>query len=350
MTLSHANIPANAPESLQPLRGPGAEAAISAHRVRARLLPFMQRFGGLGALVLLIIITTIVTPAFLSGTSIRSQLQNFCLFYGLVCIGQTLVILTGGVDLSVGAVVAVGSCLAAQLVMQGQPMFLVFVLPVVVGTFLGSVNGFVIARARVQPIVVTLAMMIAARGLAELITGGGVIQLSDLDFGNVATTALWAVPYLGTVPISLVIVIVAYAGTAFFLARTVMGRYIFAVGSNERATRISGVTTERVKILVYAVSGLLAALAGVLFASFNSTADPFNDGLLYELWSISAVVVGGTSLLGGRGSIWRTLTGGLILSVLFALFVQIGWQKPIQDIAQGLIIAAAVMLQGGGES
>ena len=145
----------------------------------------------------------------------------------------------------------------------------------------------------------------------------------------------------------MVLALAVYVLASLFLTRTVPGRYIFAVGGNERAARLSGIAADRIKIAVYAVSGLLAGLAGVLYASYNQTADPLNDGFLFELTTIAAVVVGGTSLLGGVGGVWRTLVGGLILTVLYALFIQAGWSTPAQLIAQGLIIAGAVILQGG---
>ncbi len=321
----------------------------------ARLRTWLQRFGSIIALVVLTAAAGTLIPNFLSEENIRSQLQTFGLETALLAVGQTLVVLTGGIDLSVGSLLAVGSCLAGSLVLSNVPFPLVFIIPMLLTTGLGAISGIVVSKARIQPIVVTLAMLIAARGLAQLITGGGgqghTLDLSNnLDFSTIATTQLGPLPVLGPIPISVVLALVVYAITAFFLSRTALGRYVFAVGGNERAARLSGVAADRVKILVYALSGLLAGLAGVLFASHNATADPFNDGLYFELTTIAAVVVGGTSLLGGVGSVWRTLVGGLILVVLYALLVQFGLSQPAQLIARGLIIAGAVLLQGGGES
>jgi len=314
----------------------------------------LQRFGALGALVLLLIAADVINPNFLTADSIRAQLQIFCLTTALIAVGQTLVILTGGIDLSVGSLLAVGSCLAGVMVSAGNPTVLVFLAPMALTALLGTVSGSIIAKARIQPIVVTLAMLIAARGLAQLITGGGgrghTLDLSVGTFNNLATTQLGPLPVVGAIPISVVITLLVFLLAALFLGRTAPGRYVFAVGGNERAARLSGVSADRVKIAVYAVSGLLAGLAGVLFASYNATSDPFNDGLFFELQTIAAVVVGGTSLLGGVGSVWRTLLGGLILTVLNAIIIQVGFARPVQLIVQGLIIAGAVVLQGGGES
>ena len=157
-------------------------------------------------------------------------------------------------------------------------------------------------------------------------------------------------PLIGQIPVSVVLLFAIYGATAYLLSSTVAGRYVFAVGGNERAANLAGIGADRVKIIVYAISGLLAGLAGVLLAAHNALADPINDGVYFELATIAAVVVGGTSLLGGVGGVWRTLTGGLILTVLYALFIQIGLPTQAQLIAQGAIIAGAVILQGGGDS
>ncbi len=312
-----------------------------------RVLPFLQQYGSFVALIVLVIITSVISPNFLTELNIRLQLQTFCLSYALIGVGQALVILTGGIDLSVGAVLAVGSCSAAVLMNNGYGTIAAFALPMLLCAVLGGFSGTVIAKTGIQPIVVTLAVMIAARGVAETIASAGVTYIQDPNFVTYATTNYGPVPGLGLVPMSVILTIVVYLAAGFFLARTVVGRYIFAVGGNERATRLAGIPVDRVKILVYTVSGLLAGLAGVLYASHNSTADPFNDGLNFELQSIAMVVVGGTSLLGGSGGIGRTMIGGLILTVLYALFIQAGWPTQTQLIANGVIVAGAVILQGG---
>jgi len=234
----------------------------------------------------------------------------------------------------------VGSALTGTLVGANVALPLAMALPIIVTTALGALSGGIIATARIQPIVVTLAMMIAVRGLAQLVAGDATLRLNNDAFNAIATTRVGLLPWLDPVPVFLLLTALVYGVAALFLARTALGRYVFAVGGNERAVVLSGVAAGRVKVLVYAVSGLLAGATGVLYASYNATADPFNDGTFFELTSIAAVVVGG---------VWRTLVGGLILTVLFALLIQIGWPTQTQLIAQGLIIAGAVILQGGGE-
>jgi len=328
---------------------------------RIRALQWLQRFGGLAALIILVIVASILSPTFLTGNNIRPQLQLFAVQTALISAGQTLVILTGGIDLSVGSLLAVGSTLAAQLAIAGAPLILVIALPILLCGVIGTISGAIIARTRIQPIVVTLAMLIAARGVARLIGGNHQLDLSQLNdptfAGNVNTGAngiaaaqLGPAPLVGLVPVAVLVVLAVYLAVSLFLTRTVPGRYVFAVGGNERAARLSGVAADRVKITVYAISGLLAGLAGVLFASSYQNADPANDATLFELTTIAAVVVGGTSLLGGTGGVWRTLVGGLILVVLNALFTQLGLPQPTQLIAQGLIIVGAVALQAGSSS
>lgn len=329
------------PERIETAAAPDLEAR-SRPQV-ARFLPLLQIYGSITALVLLLIIARILSPTFLDWINIRQQLLIFCFGIGLIAIGQTLVILTGGIDLSVGSLLAVGSIISAQLVINNASMFWVFALPLAVATLLGAISGVIVAKAHIQPIVVTLAMMIAARGVAELVTADAILRPVSDQFSAITSNAFGTADY--TIPYAVALVLAVYVVATFILVRTSLGRYILAAGGNEQAARLSGIAIDRVKIAVYAISGLLAGLAGVLWASYESTADPQNDGLFFELATIAAVVVGGTSLLGGRGSVWRTLVGGLIITSLNALLIQMGREQPDQLIVQGVIIVGAVMLQ-----
>lgn len=340
--MSKTNLPLSSLEHAVP-----AELPVSAARIRRRVLPFFQIYGSLVALFLLLLAARSFSSTFLDWINIRQQLLIFAFGIGLIAVGQTFVILTNGIDLSVGALLAVGSVISAQLVINNDSMFLVFLVPMIVTTVMGGVSGVIVAKAKVQPIVVTLAMMIGARGIAELITGDNILRPTSDQFSNVTSNAFGTTDY--TIPYAIVGVLLVYPLTAFILARLPLGRHIFAIGGNEEASRLSGIDVNRVKMAAYAVSGLLAGLAGVLWASYESTADPQNDGLYFELATISAVVIGGTSLLGGRGSIWRTLVGGLIITVLNALLIQMGRDYPDQLISQGLIIVGAVILQRRGD-
>ncbi len=336
--MSKKNLPVSPVERALP-----SDFPLSNARSRRRLLPFLQIYGSVAALFVLLVAARVLSPTFLDWINIRQQLLIFSFGIGLIAVGQTFVILTNGIDLSVGALLAVGSVISAQLVINNDSMFLVFLLPMAVTMAMGGLSGVIVAKAKVQPIVVTLAMMIAARGVAELITGDNILRPASDQFSNLTSNAFGTTNY--TIPYAVLGVFLVYPATAFLLARIPLGRYVFAIGGNEEASRLSGINVNRVKIAAYAVSGLLAGLAGVLWASYESTADPQNDGLYFELATISAVVIGGTSLLGGRGSIWRTLVGGLIITVLNALLIQMGRDYPDQLISQGLIIVGAVILQ-----
>lgn len=336
--MSETNLPVSPLERAVP-----SEPPVSVARTRQRLLPFLQIYGSVAALILLLLAARVLSPTFLDWINIRQQLLIFAFGIGLIAVGQTFVILTNGIDLSVGALLAVGAVIAAQLVINNDSMFLVFLLPMVVTMVMGGLSGVIVAKAKVQPIVVTLAMMIAARGIAELITGDNILRPTSDQFSNLTANAFGTSTY--TIPFAVLSVFLVYPLSAFILTLIPLGRHIFAIGGNEEASRLSGIDVNRVKIAAYALSGLLAGLAGVLWASYESTADPQNDGLYFELATISAVVIGGTSLLGGRGSIWRTLVGGLIITVLNALLIQMGRDYPDQLISQGLIIVGAVILQ-----
>jgi ribose transport system permease protein len=335
------------------LVAPQAAPAMNGDLPRDRVLGWARKYGSITSLVVLVIVAEMFSSNFLSGTSIRTQLQSFCLSWALIACGQSLVILTGGIDLSVGSLLGMASALCGTLLTTGSSIPVAIVVPILLTTAVGCLSGTIIAKAKIQPIVVTLAMMIAVRGLAELFASDGPVDLSTDpkfgDFTNIAVTQIGSnVPWISSVPISVVIALVVYTLAALFLGSTVLGRGVFAVGGNERAARLSGISPDRVKIVVYAISGLLAGLGGVLICSFNSSSDPFNDGFQWELSTITAVVVGGSALWGGIGSVWRTLVGGLILTVLFAVMVLAGLPTNFQLIANGLVLLGAVILQGGG--
>src|SRR4051812_26102717 len=184
---------AQPPASAQARQGTATSVPVAAPRrgmFTNRIVPWLQRFGALAALILLVAIASVLSPNFVTEENIRLQLQTFCLATALIGVGQTLVILTGGIDLSVGALLAVGSCLAGQMINNNAPLALAFTAPLLLATVLGGVSGTIIARARIQPIVVTLAMMIAARGLAQLIAGDATLNLSNDTFDNLAITQL----------------------------------------------------------------------------------------------------------------------------------------------------------------
>lgn len=308
---------------------------------------FFARFRSLLALALMVLALSLLSDRFLTpdnGWNILRQISvNLCL-----SIGMTLVILSGGIDLSVGAILALAGAVAAGLLKNGLalPMFDVLlqfttvgaiVAGIVVGGGLGWCNGFAITRFQLPPFVATLGMLSVARGLTMLWTGGFPITGLGVGFGHLGTGAFLGMP----MPVWIMLAL-----TGIFVVvtrRTRFGRHLYAVGGNERAARLTGLNVSRIKLAVYTLAGALAGVAGLIVTARLDSAQP-NAGLGYELDSIAAVVIGGTSLSGGRGSVWGTVLGCLIIGVLnnglFLLNVSPFWQQVIK----GLVILLAVAI------
>lgn len=269
--------------------------------------------------------------------------MNLCL-----SIGMTLVILSGGIDLSVGAILGLAGAVAAGLLKNGVALGALdarlevtvtgaIVAGVAVGGAAGWFNGFAITRFKLPPFVATLGMLSIARGLTMLWTGGFPVTSLGSTFGFLGTGAILGMPMPVWIMLALVAVFVVVT------QRTRFGRHIYAVGGNERAARLTGLNVPRIKLAVYTLAGALAGVAGLIVTARLDSAQP-NAGLGYELDSIAAVVIGGTSLSGGRGSIWGTVLGCLIIGVLnnglFLLNVSPFWQQVIK----GLVILVAVAI------
>ena len=305
----------------------------------------LKKLQPLIALVVMIVALSLLSDKFLTFANQRNILLqisvNLCL-----SIGMTLVILTGGIDLSVGAILALAGAVAAGLVKNGLALKMFGVVlqftpfgAVIAGIFtglaLGWFNGFAITKFKLPPFVATLGMLSIGRGLTMLWTGGFPVTSLGATFGFIGAGIFLGVPM--PVWISAALVVIFY----FVSRRTTLGRYIYAVGGNEKATGFSGINVDRVKLRVYALGGALAAVAGLIVTARLDAADP-KAGLGYELDSIAAVVIGGTSLSGGRGSILGTVLGCLIIGVLnnglFLLDVSPFWQQ----VVKGFVILAAV--------
>jgi ribose/xylose/arabinose/galactoside ABC-type transport system permease subunit len=296
-----------------------------------------QTTSALLALIVLVIANALFTPNFAT----TSNLWNILLQTStvtLVAVGMTLVIATGGIDLSVGSVMAIAGALAATQLSHGV---LVAGLLALGGALLvGSLNGFLIARNRIQPIVVTLATLIAGRGLAQVLSDDGqLVPIRDTTF------ALLGRGHIGPVPAPVLLAVVVVAIVAFMLRATPFGRYVLAVGGNANAARLSGVPVQRTIVTVYAVSGLLAGLAGLLEASRLGASDGAKIGLNIELDAIAATVVGGTALTGGRATILGTVVGALVMQVIATSFnmllVPYAWSLALKAV----IILVAVFAQ-----
>ncbi|HEX8474676.1 MAG TPA: ribose ABC transporter permease [Pyrinomonadaceae bacterium] len=305
---------------------------------RAKFTSFIQRQGALVALVLVCIFASMRYSQFLTENNLVNVLRQNSML-GLVALGMTFVILTGGIDLSVGSLLAVAGVIAANL--AGRGVVVAVLAAVAFTTLLGFINGVVIAKARIQPFIVTLAMMIAARGLALAYTGEQSVRVARLSEGFTWLGRGW----VGPVPVPVLLLIIFYVVGGLILAQTRFGRHVYALGDNEEAARLMGLNVSRVTLGVYALSGALAGLAGVILASRLGAGQPV-AGLGWELDAIAAVVVGGTLLTGGQGGVGSTLVGVLLLGVIFNLFnlegdISSWWQW----VLRGVFLLAVVIVQ-----
>jgi ribose transport system permease protein len=273
---------------------------------------------------------------FLSTENISNIIRQVSI-NGILAVGMTFVILTGGIDLSVGSVMAfTGTIMVGLMINNGMPAIAAVIIGIILGALLGYINGLFISRARIPAIIVTLAMMEAARGLALLYTGG--YPLSGLP----ASYAFIGRGYLfGVIPMPAVIMILVFIVAYIILNHLPIGRYIYAIGGNEEAVRLSGVKVKRIKSFVYLISGITAAISGLIMTSRLASGQPM-AGEGYELDAIAAVVLGGTSIAGGRGHIFGTILGALLLGVLSNGLNLMGVSPYVQRVLKGAIIVGAI--------
>ncbi|MCV6823967.1 MULTISPECIES: ABC transporter permease [Halocynthiibacter] len=257
----------------------------------------------------------------------------------LLCVGMTLVIATKGIDLSVGAVMAIAGATAASLVVEGHGWFTALLGALAVGGLCGLWNGVLVAVIRIQPIVATLVLMVAGRGIAQLITEGTI-----LTFNNEGLVRLGAGTVAG-IPTPIVIWVALGALATFVIRRTALGLLIEAIGVNETSSRLTGINSRVILICVYVMSGLCAALAGVIVAADIKGADANNAGLWLELDAILAVVIGGNSLLGGRFSIVASLLGALIIQSVNSVILLSGMPPEFNLVIKALLILAILVIQ-----
>ena len=293
----------------------------------------------------LLVFNALFTPHFLSVQTLNVNLTQVATII-IVAMGMTLVIATGGVDLSVGSLMAISGVLAPLIFLNtafgkapALGVALALVVPVLVAAAFGCLNGLFVTRLRLQPIVATLVLYIAGRGIAQVITNGQLVSFTRPDFAYIGLGRPFGVPF------QVLIMLVVVAVTYWTVKRTVFGRYVLVVGGNETAARLSGVPVARVKLLVYSISGLLAGLAGLIVIAINSSSDANQVGQGMELDAIAAVAVGGTLLSGGRAQVLGTLFGALIIQLIrFTLLAK--WVPDAAAlVVKAAIIVAAVALQ-----
>ncbi len=316
---------------------------MNMEKIKANLLKFQS----LIVLLLMVFVMSMLSDKFLTADNMWNVMRqisvNICL-----SVGMTLVILTSGIDLSVGSVLALAGAVCAGLLKNGLVIetfnmyvgFTVFgavLAGLIVGALLGSINGLAVTRFKVPPFVATLAMLTMARGLTMLWTGGFPITGLGPSFAFFGTGWFLGVP----MPVWLSAGIVILAGV--MVKKTRLGRYIYAVGGNERAAVLSGLNVKKIKTTVYIIAGGLSAVGGIIVTSRLDSAQP-NAGMGYELDSIAAVVIGGTSLSGGKGSVPGTVLGAMIIGVLNNGLVLLNVSPFWQQVIKGLVILAAVIL------
>ncbi|WP_249744885.1 ABC transporter permease subunit [Burkholderia pyrrocinia] len=309
---------------------------MSSRKVQVRRL-----IGAIGMLPVLIILCVAFNFAtqgtFFTGQNIAIVSQQAAINTVLAA-GMTFVILTGGIDLSVGSIVATAAMTAMMASLS--PSFGALALPIglLTGAFLGVVNGLLIAYLRLPAFIVTLGSLTAVRGLARLLGDDGTVMNQNLGFAWIGNASVLGVPVLAIIALAVILI------SWFILRRTVLGIWIYALGGNPAAARLSGIKVSLILLFVYAISGLLSGLGGVMSAARLYAANGLQIGQGYELDAIAAVILGGTSFVGGVGSIWGTLVGALIIAVLSNGLVILGVSDIWQFIIKGLVIIAAVAL------
>ncbi len=298
----------------------------------------LGKLGPLLGLFLIVIVITILNPSFMTTDNVLNILRQVSIS-ALIAFGMTFVILTGGIDLSVGSTLALTGAVAATMLASGIDPVLTILAALLLGAVLGAVNGVIIAKGKVAPFIATLATMTIYRGLTLVYTDGRPVS----DLGNEITFQMLGKGYFFGIPVPVCTMILAFIVLYVIMHKTTFGRRVYAVGGNEAASKLSGINVDRVKIAVYSLTGMLAALSALILTSRLNSAQP-TAGTSYELDAIAAVVLGGTSLTGGKGWIFGTLVGALIIGVLNNGLNLIGVSSFFQQVVKGIVILIAVLI------
>lgn len=300
--------------------------------IKGLLLKYKSFIG----LVILCLVISFITPRFLTVSNILNILTQVSV-NAIIAIGMCFVILTGGIDLSVGSIVAIAGAVAAALVSKGVNVGLAVVITLVIGAVIGLINGITIAKGKIQAFIATLATMTVFRGVTYVFTDGNPISGLESNFTVIGNGRLVGIPF----PVIIILVVVLAAW--YVLTQTRYGRYVYAVGGNEDSARLSGINTDKIKSLVYVLSGITAALSGIVVTSRIGSASP-NAGMSFELDAIAAVVLGGTSLTGGEGTIIGTIIGAMIIGVLNNGLNLMNVSPFYQSVVKGIVILIAVLM------
>ena len=302
-------------------------------------MKYMSELTTVIALIILMAVITIINSNFLTANNLLNLLLQVT-SNALIAFGMTFVILTGGIDLSVGSILALSSALIAGLLGSGMPVTLAILISLILGCILGMMNGLLISYGKLAPFIVTLATMTIFRGATLVYTNGNPITkgLSDTFLFQFLGQG-----YIVGIPFPVIIMFIVFIVLYVLLHKTAFGKSVYAIGGNEKAAYISGVKLNKVKIIIYSISGMMASISGLIITSRLSSAQP-TAGASYEMDAIAAVVLGGTSLSGGKGRILGTLIGALIIGVLNNGLNIIGVSAFWQQVVKGVVILIAVLI------
>jgi len=295
----------------------------------------MTKYRTLTILVLILIIATFLSDAFLTIDNILNVIRQVSIV-AVIAAGMSFVILTGGIDLSVGSIVAISGALSASALIKSNSVFLAIFIAVIVGIAFGLFNGLFITKGGIPPFIVTLATMVLARGCVLVFTNGGPIAVKSNAYKFIGKGYIFGMPF------PIIILIIVFAASFLVLKYTKFGRSVFSIGGNREASRLSGINVKKTETIVYTISGLLCGITGVILTSRLGSAQP-TAGTGYELDAIAAVILGGTSLAGGQGSVLPTVLGALILGVLDNILTLMNVNPFAADIVKGIVILLAVL-------
>lgn len=300
----------------------------------------LEKFITFAAVIFLFIFFSLTAKNFFTLRSVLSLLLQTSAVT-IMGIGVTFPIITGGIDLSIGSVIALSGTIAVMAAIAGIPIWLSMILGLLVGAFTGLINGLLVTRLKLPPFIATLGTMMVARGVALTVTNANAWPAPDA-FGNLGNNTIFnSGPKFPGIPYPVLIMIAVAIIFQFILNKTRLGRYTFAVGSNEEAARLSGIRVGQVKVISYIISGLLAGLVGIILASRMVTSQP-NSAVGYELNAIASAVIGGVSLMGGVGSVLGTVIGSFIIGILTVGLTMAGANYFMQQIVIGLVVIGAV--------
>lgn len=303
----------------------------------------LQQLSGLGpvlALIVLALITTVMNPSFLDPNNLLNLLRQVSI-NGLIAFGMTFVILTGGIDLSVGAILALTSAFSAMMITSGVPTLIAMLIGIIFGGLLGGLNGLIITKGGAAPFIASLATMTIFRGATYVFTNGNPITSKAMN--NSFIFQFIGRGYFFGIPVPVIIMLISFFILYILLHKMTFGRKTYALGGNEKAAFVSGIKVNITKTWIYVISGIMSSAAGMILISRLSSAQP-DAGTGFEMDAIAAVVLGGTSLAGGRGRIFGTLIGALIIGTLNNGMNLIGISSFYQQIVKGIVIIIAVLL------